>query len=159
MKRWGPRFKFVNVGLALETARHTGRLAMESARESNRAVDFHQWRIAAKTLWYELRLLEGAGGEIAADVKALKQLEDLLGEDHNLVVLCSRVFGDQSLVRAAGDLSKLRQAADQYHEELRRKAFSAGTPIYAVDDAHYLAGVRRQWLAWRRGQPSRARAA
>src|SRR5262245_49126649 len=158
--RWRSKFRLDDVIEGMQSIRMTGRRATETESKSNRAQDGHRWRIAAKKLWYQLRLLEGAGRSIAADVKALKQLEDGLGEEHNLVVLCSRLFGDQALVRTAGDLTELRAAASEYQEQLREKALTAGKKIYGTDDARFLARVKRDWQAWRRRpQPAAARSA
>jgi hypothetical protein len=149
MKRWSAALKFAEVGLALAASRRAGRQAMELARHSGAAADFHRWRIAVKTLWYEMRLLEGAGGSISEDISRLKELEDWLGEDHNVVVLCGRLFGEKAPGRSLGDLGAVRRAAEKYQKELREKSLALGARLYEGEDARYVGRVQRDWVSWR----------
>jgi CHAD domain-containing protein len=159
MKKWSTTVKFAEVGLALADSRRAGRRALERARPGGAAADFHRWRIEAKTHWYQLRLLEGAGGEIPETVSRLEDLETWLGEDHNAVILCARLFGDQALMRVCGDLRALRQASDRYQKELRERSLALGAQLYTGDDAGYLARVQGAWESWRRVSLDRRRAA
>jgi CHAD domain-containing protein len=149
--RWRSKHKnFRALSAAIRSARRQGRLAMNRARISQGAADFHEWRKWAKTLWYELRLFERAGPGVRADIRALRKIETWLGEDHNVVVLWERILGDPSFARGCGNLEKLRQASERYQDQLRRKALARGTKLYAAPPAAYAAYVTRSWRQWQR---------
>ena len=61
---------------------------MARARKHPLPENYHEWRKRVKDHWYHVRLLEGFGTlGCGSYEKSLKELETLLGEDHNLVVL------------------------------------------------------------------------
>ena len=45
-----------------------GRKALARAKKTGHAADFHEWRKQVKTLWYELRLIEGANAPLDAHI-------------------------------------------------------------------------------------------
>jgi CHAD domain len=150
VKRWRPAHRnFRIVSAALTASRQDCRRKMARARKSRRAADFHEWRKVTKKLFYELRLLEPCGASIRSDVRALEQIETWLGEDHNVTVLCGRLFRDRALLRACGSLDKLGRAAARYQSELRRKAEARAKAALARTDRVYVREVKRLWKAWR----------
>src|SRR5262245_40479341 len=60
---------------ALRATHQRGRRALIRSSKTRRATDFHEWRKQIKALWYELRLLEGAGGMIRRHVATLHHAE------------------------------------------------------------------------------------
>jgi hypothetical protein len=123
---------------------------MVQARRRGRASDFHEWRKAAKRLWYELRLIEATGGRIRSDARALDRLETWLGNDHNAVVLCSRMAADARLRRAGPDLDALHAVIDRHQAGLRRKALALGARLYARSPRRYVAELKRLWRRWKK---------
>jgi CHAD domain-containing protein len=149
-KAWKPRHKsFAALAAALTASRREGRKTMARARDRQRAADFHEWRKAVKRLWYELRLIAECGPSVRADIRALKQLETWLGDDHNCVVLCGRLFSNPLIARSCGDLSKLQHIADRYQDSLRRQALAHGKEIYRTDPKPYVKQIKRLWRGWR----------
>ena len=140
---------FGALAAGLRKAHKDGRNAMARARRTERAGDFHEWRKQAKTLWYELRLIEAAGPRIRGDVRALHAAESALGDDHNLVVLCETLAKDTS-VCSREDLDRIRPAADRFQCQLRKKAVAACGRIYEPRSGEFVRGVRRAWKTWRR---------
>ena len=148
--RWTPRHKhFRALASAIEAGLTDGRRAMATARRRGRAADFHEWRKAAKRLWYEIRLLEACGGRVRGDARALDRLETWLGRDHDEAVLSERVFGDAQMTRACADLDALRRVVERYQRHLRTKALALGAQIYAKTPKRYAEEVRRLWRKWR----------
>ena len=94
--------------------------------------DWHGWRKRVKYLWYQARLLEEAWpGPMEALADELDDLGDLLGEDHDLMVLV-QVLRDEGLAdpavveQVAGTAAARRQA-------VRRDAADLAARIYAED--------------------------
>ena len=147
--RWRSRHKNLRALLAaVKAARRDGRAAMKRAEDSHTAEDFHAWRKAVKTLMYELRLVEAAGPEIRAEIRALRYIERWLGVDHNVVVLWDRLIHDDRLSRAWSDVAPLQEASGRYQQELRQKALERGARVYATPPAS-AAVLRRRWREWR----------
>ena len=146
-KRWQPthrRFGALEEGIQVTYRR--GRKAFARAREKQGAAEFHEWRKQIKALWYQLRLVERCSPGIGKDVRVLHQAETLLGEDHNVVVLCEELSKDASLC----DVASLRRAADRYECALRQKAIASAVRVYASRPGNYVRRVRDAWKRWHR---------
>lgn len=107
---------------SIRAVHRRGRKAMARARKRQQASDFHAWRKEIKSLWYALRLVEASDAGVRRDARALHEAETLLGNDHNLVVLCEELSRTLTACRAATDLDRLRLAADR--EQCRLRAAS-----------------------------------
>src|SRR5262249_50819973 len=119
VKGWRPTHRrFGALAAGLRRAHRHGRREMVRAFDRQRASDFHAWRKAMKALWYELRLLETSDAAIRKHVRALHDAEKLLGDDHNIVVLCAELSKDPSLC----DLGQLRRVAARDQADLRERA-------------------------------------
>lgn len=82
----------------------------------------HEWRKRVKYHWYHLRLLrEGWPDIMAPQIIALDRLGDLLGDDHDLVVLIDTLEAEDAPDSARNVIA--RCAADQSHSK-RRSAFA-----------------------------------
>jgi CHAD domain-containing protein len=139
---WRPAHSgFGALAAGIHEAHRRGRKRLARARRGGRADDFHDWRKAAKALWYVLRLIEPASAAIRRDVRALHRAERWLGDDHNIELLCCELERGA----AARDLAHLRHAASHYQRELRRKALAATRAIYRRRPSDYVRSIRRAW--------------
>jgi len=95
--------------------------------------NFHEWRKRVKDLWYQVRLLRPIWPEeMCAMACELKALSELLGDDHDLVLLKQALVEHRSNVEEAaalGGLIALRQ------KELRPAALVLGARFYAEKPA------------------------
>ena len=79
---------FETIAEGLENSYRRGRRAMQCALERPTPETLHEWRKQAKYHRYQVNLLEEAWPEaLKARTRSLKRLSDLLGDDHDLVVL------------------------------------------------------------------------
>jgi len=150
-KRWRPahrRFGVLAPGMRRTFRR--GRTAMARALTRQRTADFHEWRKQVKALWYELRLIDACSRTVHRDVAALHRAETLLGDDHNVVVLCAELSKDASVCDGALDRKALRLAADRYECDLREQAVAAVQRIYEAAPRDYVRTVKRAWKSWQR---------
>jgi CHAD domain-containing protein len=116
----------------LRKIRRSGRKAMRAALAGQEAELFHEWRKQAKHFWHATLLLSAVWPAAAAGLQAeLKELAELLGDDHDVVIL-----RDWVMARQAGALfdSFEGQIAfvmllDFRQEELRADAAKRGRRI------------------------------
>jgi CHAD domain-containing protein len=148
-KRSSPAHRrFGALAPGLRVTHRRGRKAMARALQRQRDVDFHEWRKQIKALWYELRLIEDSGARIHRDVEALNRAETLLGDDHDVVVLCAYLSGGQSFGEDSLEFQRLKRTVDRYQQELRRKAIARTKVIYAAPTGAWVREVKRQWKNW-----------
>ena len=115
----------------LKTGYRAARKAMCRAQKSTCADDLHRWRKRVKTLWYQLRLLEGSVPALGDTIRDLDKLETILGEHHDLSVLEATIADDASLRRAVADRARLTELSTAMQTTLRRKALRLGRRLLA----------------------------
>jgi CHAD domain-containing protein len=126
-----------------------GRKRMEPAYEEQSVEAFHDWRKRVKYLWYQTRLLEPAWPDLIDEYgDALHDLANLLGEDHDLMVLKEHleVFEDEDARQAVIDL------IDQRSAEYRKEAQALGERIYAEKPKKFVKRLKSYWDSWREGE-------
>jgi CHAD domain-containing protein len=134
-----------------------GRKAFHRARDhrsgaARSGVAWHEWRKRVKDLWYQQRLLSDvAGPACAGQAKDAHHLADLLGDDHDLVVLRDALTGEAS--HTATDLDAVLGLIGHRQEELRRQAILLGERVYAEKPKPF---VRRMRAMWRAGRGQKA---
>jgi len=119
-----------------------GRRALGRARKQPLAENYHEWRKRVKAHWYHIRLLESLWSPgIEVYEKRLKDLETVLGEDHNLVMLREKV-------RAEPGIGQLPRLISKYQRELRDNALKLGEHIYEEKPGHLGRRIQHLWEGW-----------
>jgi CHAD domain-containing protein len=131
----------------LQASHRRGRRAVQRALRSQDPEDFHEWRKQIKALRYALRLIEDRGAAIRRDVEALDRAQALLGDEHNVVILCQYLSGATSLWDNPEDLERLMEAARSHQRTLRRRALRSASRIYGPRSKAYVRRVRDIWKA------------
>jgi CHAD domain-containing protein len=132
-----------------------GRRAFHRAHDHRSGDDWHEWRKRVKDLWYQQRLLSAvAGPACAGQAKDAHRLADLLGDDHDLLVLRRALTGEVS--HAPADLEAVVGLIGHRQQELRRQALQLGARVYAEKPKPF---VRRMRAMWRAGRGQEAVAA
>jgi CHAD domain-containing protein len=99
--------------------------------------NFHEWRKRTKDLWYLARLLEGIQPEpMSVLANSLHDLEQALGEDHNLTVLAGK------LPRGA---DAFRQALARRQQGLRDSAMAIGKKLYHEKPRQFTDRIETLW--------------
>ncbi len=120
-----PAIDLLELPALVRVAYRSAHKAMRRAERTSRPSDLHSWRKGIKTLWYELRLLNGLVPSLGGTIKELGRLEGLLGEHHDLAVLASAIgtLGPpdaDDMRRALSDAARAQQHA------VRQEAFRLG---------------------------------
>ncbi|HTL59173.1 MAG TPA: CHAD domain-containing protein [Candidatus Limnocylindrales bacterium] len=110
----------------------------------------HEWRKRVKDLWYQVRLLRPLWPEqMCAMASELKTLSDLLGDDHDLVMLkeiLEQMRPDEQEFEVLCGLITQRQ------QELRSEAVLLGARFYSEKPAVFVQRLARYWTIWRKGK-------
>ncbi len=132
-----------------------GRAAFFRARARGSTNALHAARKRVKDLWYHERLLAAAGGPtVAGHAKDAHRLADLLGDDHDLAVLCQALA--QGRIHAAADVDAVVALVDHRRGELQRQAIHLGERLYAERTKAFVRRMRAAWTAGRRMAAARS---
>jgi CHAD domain-containing protein len=107
--------------------------------------DWHEWRKSVKALWYQVRLIERAAPSVLGPLsKRLEELGELLGDEHDLSVLRSRLRedrrkGSRTHAKAAARVARSRQ------KELRARLLTLGGELYAESPGTFAKRMGRYW--------------
>jgi CHAD domain-containing protein len=127
-----------------------GRRALAAAEKDPTPEHLHEWRKQAKYLWHQLQLLEpvwpGVMEELAQEVEALA---DLLGDDHDLVVLRDTLAAAPEKFGGKARLEKLLALIDRRRGVFAEEAFALGRRLYADRPREFTGRLREYWKAWR----------
>jgi CHAD domain-containing protein len=139
---------FAAIAPGLETTLRRGQRALVRARKDPLPENYHEWRKRVKDHWYHVRLLEGVWDSgMQAYEKSLKELEGLLGEDHNLVVLRGKVQTEPAWYGKEPEIALLIKLIGACQRELRDHALAAGKDIYGEKPERFTKRMRRVWVA------------
>jgi CHAD domain-containing protein len=140
---------FAAIGPGLEETYRAGRRALAAARKDGNAEKLHALRKRVKDHWYHVRLLEGLWAEMMdAYEKSLKDLEDWLGEDHNLTVLHDKIAVEPGFYGKQQDIALAFELIARDQKELREKALPLAERIYEEKPREFTRRIKRLWNIW-----------
>ena len=123
---------FETIAEGLENSYRRGRRAMRCALERTSPETLHEWRKQAKYHRYQVNLLEEAWPEaMKSRAKSLKRLSDLLGADHDLVVLRAKLEAGAAENDEAAAAGPLMELIDRRRREVFEELKPLGRLIYA----------------------------
>jgi CYTH domain-containing protein/CHAD domain-containing protein len=130
----------------LARAYRRGRRAHRTARKDPNPEHLHEWRKRVKDLWYSLQILEAAAPK---RMKALalnaKELSELLGDDHDLVVLEQRAAENPGDFRNQSSAEVLRELSERRRAELQGRAFGMASRLYRDAPKAFVRRIEKGW--------------
>lgn len=127
-----------------------GRGAYQKCHQNPKTADFHAWRKRVKEHGYHTQLLlEAWPGELNGREAALKKLADLLGDDHDLVVLKQQIKDAPDDFGTPEDVERLLHLLDRRQQQLHTHALALGGRLYAEKPAAHLRRLATYWACWR----------
>jgi CHAD domain-containing protein len=100
---------------------------------------FHDWRKSVKYLWYHAQLLGWWDPPaLAVMVEELDQLGELLGDDHDLVLLEDTLLEEYPKGRAPATVRALRHRITRKRRHLQLAARAVGSRVYLEKPAAFL---------------------
>jgi hypothetical protein len=132
----------------LDTAYREGRDAFGALGEAPSFAAVHDLRKRGKDLWYQLRLLRDAWQPVLEPTaEEVHDFTDLLGDHHDLAVLCVDLVGRAEIDPAHRET--LRALIEARQDALLDEARAAGARIYAEKPKAFSRRMRAYWRAWR----------
>jgi len=138
---WKLEDGFALIEPGLKRSYRRGKDALKLVRGEPTAVNFHNLRKRVKDRWYQVRVLEGIWPHPAhSPEKALRDLQEDLGDDHNLEVL--RAF-------IPADFAALLELVDSMHKDLREKSLAVAGSLYERKPREFVDELQLLWDEWR----------
>ena len=126
-----------------------GRRAFEKAYGQPESDNFHDWRKRVKNLRFQLAVIASIWPTVlGAYSEAAKDLEQMLGDDHNLSVMSSLLRENHS-----SRWQTLQAHIEERQTKLRQKARRAGSRLYAVPVKAWSRQLEASWTVWKEEQP------
>jgi hypothetical protein len=144
-KHWSaPSIDLSELPHVLRRSFRASQKAMTRAQTRGKGPDFHDWRKRVKHLWYQLRLAERLVAGLSTQLEEFRELETALGQEHNLVVLRTKLTRDRSLRNIRSEINRLRAMSTALQEELRRTALVLGTRLHNISPKEFEKDLRRR---------------
>ncbi len=105
---------------------------------------FHRWRRRVKDHWYQLRLLAALDPPLRNRIRRLKQLETLLGDDHNLVVLRTLLLQHPATFGSQRHITLVLGCIDRYGSTLRKQTVTVGRQLFRSRTPTFRTSIRPQ---------------
>jgi len=152
VKRWAPSAdSWGAIGGGLEDAYRRAREAMIAAYRSDTGTDFHEWRRAVKTHRHQVHALEPiAPRRMRPRVDKLDRLGELLGDEHDLVVLEQTIRDQQTCFPDERNCDHLLRLISARRFRLRARARPLGRQLFAERPSCFRDHMRRDFRAFRR---------
>jgi CHAD domain-containing protein len=145
-----PHKGFSAIEDGLKEVYKTGCRAFAAAATDPSVENLHEWRKQAKYLWHQLQVLEPIWAPVMKDLgDQVHELTQLLGDDHDLVVLWQKVAVDPDSYGGDSTAETLLALIDRRRQELQQEAFSLGQRVYLDRTREFASRIKGYWKAWR----------
>jgi CHAD domain-containing protein len=111
-----------------------GRKALDDALENATPENLHRFRKRVKEHRFHLSLLSTSDEETKR-LKDLRQLEVLLGDEHNLAVLRDRLDDNPGLYGDLSDVSAFHALLTRKQRQIQARALPLGRRLYAMEES------------------------
>jgi CHAD domain-containing protein len=143
---------FSAVAGGLQKTYDRGRRALAAAYNDPSAEAFHELRKRAKYHWYHVRLLRRIWRDMMQVQRgAAHEVSDLLGDDHDLVVLRATLLDDPDAFGTQKDIQAFVGLIDRRRLELQAQARPLAERVFAEQPKRLVARFHRYWGVWKHG--------
>ena len=140
---------FALIGAGLRKTYASGRDAFTGACIEPSDVRFHETRKLVKYLWYEMRVLHHVWPEaMPAYKRSLHKLSNLLGDDHDLLVVRESLREQPDILRGARNLECMIGLIDRRKCQLKAEGRLLGMRVFAERPKAFRKRLERYWRAW-----------
>jgi len=134
------------VEAGLRAVYRQGRRRMMIAFADGTDEAFHKWRIRVKNLYYELQLLEPVCKKRTERILSLlKEVQEKIGEDHDLVVLKSQLRKAPETFGGPDRAEYLIQVMGDKSSKLRHASKLLGKAIFEESAGQFVQKLGRHW--------------
>ena len=138
------------IGPGLREVYRQCRKRMQNALAQGDDEAFHKWRMRVKNLYYELQTLQPVWAERLDKVARLRQLQDEIGADHDLVVLRRSLRKTPNAFGGAETVEQLVGPLNDKSRKLRRVTEPLGKTIFDQTSRRFVRELGQHWSKWRK---------
>jgi CHAD domain-containing protein len=111
---------------------------------------FHDWRKQVKFLYYQLQMLEGISPRrLETMVRRLRELEDRLGEDHDLAVLERLLCDGREQFGGKRPVKCVLACLVRQSKKLRKETAAMGKELFREKPRKFVDKLGKRWTVWR----------
>lgn len=123
-----------------------GKRALEAVEAGPKLTTLHELRKRAKDLRYHLAVLKQPWKEVIGGYSdSAKDLEQRLGDDHNLAIIRQTVFANPHVFGSRKDLRQLAELIDKRRAKLQREAVRVAALVYRDTPSDWRSRLERLW--------------
>jgi CHAD domain-containing protein len=134
-----------------QSLRHCYRATRKSFRHAfatGNDDDFHEWRKGVQHHWRQMQLLAPcAPSELSGRADGARTLSQLLGDDHDIALLCRLVSTPTMVFGSSDDTAAFLKRCRKRHTALRREAKARADRLFAERSRPFAERVGAAWLA------------
>lgn len=139
---------FSAIGPGIRRTFRRGQKAFHRAHSSPRSTNFHEWRKRVKDLSHLLLLFKCLWSpRLKAYEKSLKDLESILGREHDGAVL--RRYLVRGRAGNKEEIGSFLSLANRQEKKMREKALSIGKTLYRESPRSFTAHMKLRWKVWK----------
>lgn len=147
--QFAPAGEFATLAPGLEGTYRRARKALKSAQAEQTPENLHTLRRRVKDSWYQVRLLDGALRETPEPrERSLGELQELLGDDHNLTVLKAALEAEPTAFGGKKAVPVVLKMIARVRADLQSRALEAGSRIYAEKPPVHALKLSAAFEAW-----------
>ena len=145
-QRWKIPRGFDTIEAGIVATYRQGRTSLRKAHADPTDHRLHEWRKAAKYLWYQMQLVRDAAPSVLGPlVDQLDLLAEALGDDHDLAVLVELLDDHPDIYGTPTEVEHVRTIARDRQQSLRDSALRSGATIYAEPGHAFVHRVAGYW--------------
>jgi CHAD domain-containing protein len=143
------------LGAGVRTIYSRGRRRTPVRERDVTTEELHEWRKDVKAYWHALELFQAANpAKPSADVREARRLSDILGQDHDLALLESRIVKRAGAKRAKAHGVLLKSIVAK-RVRLQKRARKLGVSLYSGSPKEVERKLRAEWLRSQRNAAQR----
>jgi CHAD domain-containing protein len=130
----------------IERIYRRGRNRMRAAVDEPNPENLHEWRKRVKDLWHAAQIARSASPkQLKKFGKRAHRLSDLLGDDHDLVVLRDYIESHPQCFRDTETMLALVALIDRRRKALQQQALELGKSVFKQTPKRFARDLERGW--------------
>ena len=138
---------FRSLAKGLRRCYRTTRESFQQAFAAERDEDLHQWRKGVQHHWRQMQLLAPCWpSELSARAEAARSLSQVLGDDHDISLLCRLVSTPTMMFGSFEETAAFLKRCRRRHAALRKEARTQGERLFTERSRSFAERIEAYWL-------------
>jgi CHAD domain-containing protein len=137
---------FSPLAKGLERAYRATRKTFKFSFDTGEAEELHEWRKGVQHHWRHMQLLTPCWpSELSARADAARSLSQLLGDDHDIAMLCHLVSTPTMTFGSPEDTRAFMKRCRRWHKTLRKEAKVKGEKLFVEKPRPFAGRLQAYW--------------